>query len=500
MKTALRTVAIALLAVFSASAALAAPPAGKGGGRANNSKFATSCQTSPVAPTISGTPSTSTTEGIAYSFTPSASDANCDPLTFSIDGKPAWATFDTRTGRLSGTPPAGTAGLYPYIVISVSDGYSAALLPAFSISVKPNTAPLISGSPPTQVFDGQVYRFRPSASDPDGHTLRFSVSNKPAWATLNTSTGELSGTPSPEHVGLTRSVTISVSDGMTVAKLAPFDIEVLPSNDPPSISGSAPTSVTVGNTYSFTPTAQDPDGDALSFSISNLPRWATFDTATGRLSGTPASAEVGTYSNIAISVSDGKLTASLAPFSVTVVAANSAPKISGTPPTSVVAGSSYLFRPSATDADGDTLRFAISNLPAWARFDTASGQLSGTPGAADVGTYANIVISVSDGQLTASLPAFSIAVQQVSTGSVTLSWQPPDRRTDGSALTNLAGYRIRYGTTAGSYPYVVTLANPGLTSHVIENLPAGTYYFVMTAYDSAGIESAATNPVSKSVN
>jgi hypothetical protein len=76
--------------------------------------------------------------------------------------------------------------------------------------------------------------------------------------------------------------------------------------------------VLVGDVYSFTPTASDSDGDALTYSVSNLPRWATFDTATGRLSGQVVLGDEGVYNNVRISVSDGTATTSLRDFSVTV--------------------------------------------------------------------------------------------------------------------------------------------------------------------------------------
>jgi hypothetical protein len=89
---------------------------------------------------------------------------------------------------------------------------------------------------------------------------------------------------------------------------------------------------------------------------------------------------------------------------------NSPPVISGTPVTSVVAGTSYAFTPTASDPDHNTLSFTIAAKPAWASFNNSTGQLSGAPASADVGTYSNIVVSVSDGQSSASLPAFSIIV------------------------------------------------------------------------------------------
>ncbi|MEK0187792.1 Ig-like domain-containing protein, partial [Microcoleus anatoxicus PTRS2] len=92
-------------------------------------------------------------------------------------------------------------------------------------------------------------------------------------------------------------------------------------------------------------------------------------------------------------------------------ATNTAPVISGSPATTVARGGSYSFTPSAFDADGQLLTFSISTLPGWASFSSSTGALTGTPAATDVGTTSGIVISVSDGTATASLPAFSITVE-----------------------------------------------------------------------------------------
>lgn len=271
------------------------------------------------------------------------------------------------------------------------------------------------------------------------------------------------------------------------------------SNRAPSISGTPATSVAASQTYSFTPAASDPDGNSLTFAIVNRPAWASFSTSTGRLTGVPPSSAVGEYVDIRISVSDGMASASLAPFSITVLQGNRAPTISGSPPTSAREGQTYSFMPAAADADGDPLSFSITNRPAWATFNAANGALTGTPGAGTVGTYSSITIRVNDGVATTALPAFSIAVQQAAMGSATLSWQAPTTRTDGSPLTNLAGYRIRYGTSSGNYPNLIGIPNGGLTGAVIENLPPSTYYFVVSAYDTTGAESVNSSPVSKTI-
>lgn len=181
-------------------------------------------------------------------------------------------------------------------------------------------------------------------------------------------------------------------------------------------------------------------------------------------------------------------------------AANHAPVIGGTPPTTARENLAYKFVPSARDADGDTLTFKIVNRPVWARFNSGTGLLSGTPGPGTIGNYMDIRIRVTDGIATARLPIFSIEVQQYSMGNATLYWQAPTTRTDGSPLTNLDGFRIRYGTAIGSYQNLIEIGNEGLTSAVVSNLPPATYYFVISAYDRTGSESANSRPVSKKIS
>ena len=288
-----------------------------------------------TAPTISGSPATSVMVGQAYAFQPTAADPNGDTLRFAISNRPSWVSFNTTTGRLTGTPAAGNVGTYSNIVISVNDGQASAALPAFAIQVRgpDNRAPTITGSPATSVQATQTYTFQPAASDADGDSLTYAIANRPTWASFSTSTGRLSGTPTATHVGNYTNIVISVSDGRASTALPAFAINVSAApNRAPTISGAPPRDVDVGVAYTFTPTASDPDKDTLGFTIQNRPSWASFDTATGRLSGTPASAHVGAYNNIVISVSDGKASASLAAFNLTVnAAANDPPTISGPP-------------------------------------------------------------------------------------------------------------------------------------------------------------------------
>ncbi len=159
----------------------------------------------------------------------------------------------------------------------------------------------------------------------------------------------------------------------------------------------------------------------------------------------------------------------------------------------------YEFRPDASDADGDELTFSVENAPAWTIFDFGTGEISGRPTLADVGVYEGIQISVSDGKDSTAMASFSITVSQSELGTVTLQWTPPLTTEDGSALTDLAGYRIYYGKEEGDYPYVIEIDTPGLSTYVVENLLPRTYYFVATSIRANGAESKFTEVAVKTV-
>lgn len=81
--------------------------------------------------------------------------------------------------------------------------------------------------------------------------------------------------------------------------------------------------------------------------------------------------------------------------------------------------------------------------------------------------------------------------------SVTLSWTPPTQNTDGTSLTNLAGYRVVYGTSSTMLDKNIEIPNPGVTSYLIEQLAPATWYFAVKAYNANGAESIPSNIASK---
>jgi uncharacterized protein YqjF (DUF2071 family) len=129
-----------------------------------------------------------------------------------------------------------------------------------------------------------------------------------------------------------------------------------------------------------------------------------------------------------------------------------------------------------------------------------TGQLSGTPTSAQAATYSNVIIGVTDGQASASLAPFNIVVgASVSVGSASLTWSKPTVNDDGSPYSNLAGYKLYYGNSPGSLSQMINIPNANTQSYVVGNLASGVYYFAMSSYTAAAVESTRTGTVSLTI-
>lgn len=187
------------------------------------------------------------------------------------------------------------------------------------------------------------------------------------------------------------------------------------------------------------------------------------------------------------------------PGTGTPTPANSAPQISGKPATTAKVSQPYSFQPQARDPDGDKLTFQVRGKPDWTTFDPKTGRLAGTPPAGSTGTYTGVQITVTDGAHTVEMAPFSISVQEPAVGVAELVWDPPAANVDGTPLTDLAGYVIRYGRNAGALDQSIRVSNPGTTMYVVEQLSEGTWYFSLSAVNGAGEESRPTGYVTATI-
>lgn len=260
----------------------------------------------------------------------------------------------TVTGLANGSP-------YTFSVVA-TNAIGSSSASGVSNSVTPNGAPVISGTPTLSVNQDASYQFTPTASDSVGDVLSFSIANKPAWATFNTTTGTLSGTPSNQDVGVTNGIIISVSDGALSASLPAFNLSVVNINDAPTISSTAITAATQDAAYSYTFAAADTDvGDTLTLSAVTKPSWLSFNTTSGVLSGTPGNADVGAHPvTLRVTDTDG-LTADQS-FSITVTNVNDAPVATSSTVTLEEDGSVTITL-AAEDVDNDPLTYEVVSQP-----------------------------------------------------------------------------------------------------------------------------------------
>jgi hypothetical protein len=228
-----------------------------------------------------------------------------------------------------------------------------------------------------------------------------------------------------------------------------------------SLSGSPNAQVAANSAYTFRPASVSPAGTSLLFSIQNKPAWANFSLTSGELSGTPSSSETGEYSGIQISATDGSNTAILPAFTIRVTA-----------PSALVASSSSS---TASTTPGSS---------SGAESSSSGGSTTSSSGAGSTGATGSTSSSSSGSTGTAS------------SDTVSVSWQAPTQNTNGSALTNLAGYTIYFGTSASSLTQKVSIATVGELTYVISNLGAGTWYFEVVAVNTAGVSSAPSSVVS----
>jgi hypothetical protein len=177
--------------------------------------------------------------------------------------------------------------------------------------------------------------------------------------------------------------------------------------------------------------------------------------------------------------------------SVSMLAAASEINILGTPPATAVAGVPYNWAPKVANANLPDLQFAYVNKPSWSGNYRGSGAIIGTP--TQPGVYRGIQIEAWDGVNFGKSAPFTITVAPAaasSTGSVNLRWMKPSHNTDGSALTNLAGYVIRYGTSAAHLNTQLLIQSPNSTAAEVGNLAPGIWYFEIAAVTDENVHGA----------
>jgi PKD repeat protein len=261
-----------------------------------------------------------------------------------------------------------------------------------------------------------------------------------------------------------------------------------PVNNSPVLSSIGNKSVNENATLSFTVSATDIDGDTLTYSASNLPGGASFNTSTRVFTWTPSFSQAGTYNNVTFSVSDGSGGTDAEAITITVNNVNRAPVLSAIGNKSVAENSNLSFIVSATDADGDTLTYSASNLPAGASFNTSTRVFSWTPSDGQAGTYTAVYFEVTDGGLSDSenititvsnaniAPVLSAIGNKTTAENGTLSFTISATDADGDTVTYSAGNLpsgASFNTSTRLFTWTPTYTQAGTYNNVTFSVSDG---------------------------
>ncbi|WP_176141145.1 tandem-95 repeat protein, partial [Sphingobacterium nematocida] len=366
-------------------------------------------------------------EGSMLTFTAKATDDG-EPngtLTFSLVDAPEGARIDAVSGVFIWTPTeAQGPNSYTFDVV-VSDGKLTDEQTITVTVMEVNTAPVLVTIGHKIVDEESLLTFEVVGTDSDlpANTLRYSLVGEPTGASIDPVTGVFTWIPTEAQGPRTYTFKVRLSDGLLYdekeIKVTVNEVNVAPvaKNDSYFTDEDTPLIIAAPGLLANDTDSDSPAQTLIAETVLPPAKGTLTLNANGSFTYIPNANFYGADS-FRYWISDGSLWSNIATVTITVNPVNDAPTINGTPATTVDQDVVYSFIPTASDVDGDALTFSINNKPTWATFNTATGELTGTPSNADVGTTMGIVISVSDGSLSASLPVFTITIVNVNDGPI----------------------------------------------------------------------------------
>ncbi|SOB76055.1 PKD domain-containing protein [Marinobacter sp. LV10R510-11A] len=344
---------------------------------------------------IISTPPLTVEAGYSYEYQVVATDDSGVNLEYRLIEGPAGLSMSSG-GLLTWVPGISDAGANR-VTIQVVDQDGASATQSFSLQVNTgNQNPVIESNPPTSTRAGQPYNYAVSATDADGDSLTYSLTQAPAGMVISAA-GQVSWTPTEEQAGA-YGVAIRVMDGNGGGTSQSFMLEVSSSNAAPSIVSSSLSPAVVGEVYQYAVVATDPEGQPLTYTLVSAPGGMTINESTGHVEWLPSKGQVGSHP-VAIRVEDSAGASVTQSFTLTVVEKNTAPVIESNPPTSGLVDEPYLHTFQASDEDGDSLSWSLVSGPAGMSLDSVTGVLSWTPTPAQAGSQ-QFTVAVTDSKAT----------------------------------------------------------------------------------------------------
>jgi lysophospholipase L1-like esterase len=233
-------------------------------------------------------------------------------------------TYDIRVGLSGGSPWTDRTLI---MGSGVTDPAADHRYKVGTLTVGAAGAPQITSTPVTTAIVGVAYSYDVNATDPNGDTLAYSLTQAPTGMTINATSGLIAWTPTASQTGA-QAATVRATDTGGLFAAQSFSITVAAASGAPQITSTPVTSATAGVAYSYDVNATDPNGDTLTYSLTQAPTGMTISSSTGLIAWTPTAGQTGSQA-VTVRATDtgGLFAAQTFTVTVTVAGANVAPQI-----------------------------------------------------------------------------------------------------------------------------------------------------------------------------
>ncbi len=412
-----------------------------------------------------------------------------DNTTQDLTATVAWNSSDTAVATISNA--AGSNGLAASLTAGSTTitATSGSISGSSTLTVNPATLTALTITPVNPgIAKGTTQQFTATGTYSDNTTQNLTPSV--TWSSSDTGVATISnaagsnGMATAAAVGSTTiaaaSGSISGSTTLTVNPATLVSLAVTPSN--PGIAKGTKQQFSATGTYS----------DNTTQNLTAAVTWSSSSTTVASISNAAGSNGLATLL-AAGSTTIKAVSGSISGSTLLTVTPAVLVSMAATPATATVAkGTNQQFTATGTYSDSSTQN--LTGAVTWTSSNTATATVSNAAGSNGLAT------PVALGTTTIKAVSGSVSATTSMTvvdRSVTLAWDAATTNTDGTVLTDLAGYKLRYGTSSGNYSNSVTVGAG--TSYVLNNLAPGTYYFAVTAVNTAGVESGFSNEASKTI-
>ena len=439
-------------------------------------------------PTITSRPRGSIRVGTLYQYAIQATDPNNDPLTYQLVTAPAGMTVDT-SGLVSWTPSIAQLGTNA-VNLQVSDGHGGIVGQQFSVMVLTqftNQPPNITSTPRFAGTVGQLYAYNLVGTDPGNDPLVWAFDTAPVGMSIDPQLGTVRWAPTLAQLG-TNLVVIRAADGQGGFATQSYSMIVRAVNLPPLITSVLPTKAATNQVYTYAVIADDPEGERLTYSLTNSPANMVVDATNGVIQWTPTVSQRGT-NTVTVQAGDpqGAVAAQTYQVVVSDTAENHYPVITSTPSFAATVNVPYRYQITATDADGELLRFLLLTAPPGMTINTNAGLVQWTPALSQLGVN-QVAVAAIDPNGAGGSQSFTITVA-LANASPTITSVPNQ--------FILAGQLYRYDVPASDPdgdPLTYSLTGPpgmsidplGRVSWTTTIANAGTNRIAITVSDNHG--------------